>query len=107
MWEGLLVRPAKTNHYQVELVLGGKNRNRHGWGANGLSNLPERFPRRKGKGWEGRGDLLLLPALIISQQIGVEGVGGGWAQPQCVWFALLVFMTPPIRTSSFALNSCL
>lgn len=63
---------------QVELVLRGKNTSCHGWGANILSNFPERFLCLAGKGWEGRGDvLLLLSALIITWQVRVEGAGGG------------------------------
>lgn len=80
---------------QVELVLRGKNTSCRGWGANVLSNFPERFPRCAGKGWEGRGDVLPLPALIITQQVGVEGAGGSC--PRCVQFAFLEFITPPIR----------
>lgn len=38
-----------------------------------------RFPRRAGKGWEGRGDVLPLPVLIITQCVGVERAGGGGA----------------------------
>lgn len=63
--------------YQVEPVLRGKNTSRCGWGANVLSNFPERFLCCAGETWEGRGDVLPLPALIITQQVGVEGSGGG------------------------------
>ena len=79
---------------QVELVLRGKNTSCRGWGANVLSNFPERFPCRTGKGWEGREDVLPLPVLIITRQVGVEGAGGG--RPHCVQFAFVEFITPPI-----------
>lgn len=58
---------------QVELVLRGKNTSRHGWGANVLSNFPERFQRCVWEGWEGRGDVLPLPALLPSR-LGCKGL---------------------------------
>lgn len=79
---------------QVGLVLRGKNTSCRGWGANVLSNFPERFLHCVGKGWEWRGDVLPFLELIITQQVGVEGAGGGC--PRCVQFAFLEFVTPPI-----------
>lgn len=63
--------------YQVELVIRGKCRSRHGWEANVPSNFPEMFPQRAGKGRERKGDVLPLPELIITWQ--VRGAGGGGA----------------------------
>lgn len=63
---------------QAELVLRGKcGSRRHGWGANVLSNFPEMFSQRAGKGREGKGDVLPLPELIITWQL--RGAGGGVA----------------------------
>lgn len=61
---------------QAELVLRGKCGSRHGWGANVLSDFPEMFPQRAGKGGEGK---------------------GGCSHQNCYWFAFLVSVTPPIR----------
>lgn len=63
--------------YQVEFVVRGKCRSRHGWEANVPSNFPEMFPKRAGKGRERKGDVLPLPELIITWQ--VRGAGGGGA----------------------------
>lgn len=54
----------------------------------------------------GRGDVLPLPALIITRQVGVEGAGGrpSMLSPVCVPG---VRNSSHRRTSSSALNSCL
>lgn len=61
---------------QAELVLRGKcGSRRRGWGASVLSDFPEMFPQRAGKGrGEGKGAVLPLPELIITWQVGGAAV---------------------------------
>lgn len=80
---------------QAELVLRGKCGSRHGWGANVLSDFPEMFPQRAGKGGEGKGGCAAAPRVNYY----LAGKRGWWwcSHQNCYWFAFLVSVTPPIR----------
>lgn len=76
-------------------MLRGKCGSRHGWGANVLSDFPEMFPQRAGKGGEGKGGCAAAPRVNYY----LAGKRGWWwcSHQNCYWFAFLVSVTPPIR----------